>query len=425
MSKKGFLKMRKKILFIAPVLPYPLTAGGWQALYNGIASVKDDVEVHFIYTDSFRNVKKRKKEKLDNLLEGKVIFVRYKRPFFKSYFGLCCFIRNFFANLFKIPKKSKSYLFQIMNEKYIPISQEYIDFINGYINKEKIDIVQFEFLTELSKVLIIPPSVKKIFVHHEIGFVVNDLLLKSVGHTEYRDAVIELLNIQEIGLLNRCDAVITLSEIDKKKLVDAGVKVPIYSSFAVVNTDKKITNTYESYNTLSFVGPSHHSPNYIGIKWFLENCWEKLLSEDSSYNLKIIGNWSEDKREELSKKYKNIEFLGFVSNLADALNHTIMIVPITVGSGIRMKILEASSLGIPFVSTTIGAEGLPFESGRDCFKADTPESFVKAIVDLKDKSLREKFAQNANAIVKEKYSIEALRKNRLEIYDKVLGDAKS
>ena len=86
-----------------------------------------------------------------------------------------------------------------------------------------------------------------------------------------------------------------------------------------------------------------------------------------------------------------------------------------------MKILEAASLGIPFVSTTVGAEGLPFENGRDCFKADTPEYFVKAIVDLKDKSLREKFAQNANTIVKENYSMGALRKNRLEIYEKVLG----
>ncbi len=408
-----------------PDLPYPLTAGGWQALYNGIATIKDDVEAHLIYTDSSRDVKKTRREKLNNLLEGKVVFVRYQRPFFKSYFNICRFIRNYFANFFNITKRSKSYPFEIMHEKYDPVSQEYIDFINDYINKENIDIVQFEFLTELSKVLTLPPSVKKIFVHHEIGFVVNELLLKSVGHTDYRDAVIELSNMQEIGLLNRCDAIITLSEIDKKKLFDAGVNVPIYSSFAVVNTDKKITNTYESYNALSFIGPSHHSPNYIGIKWFLENCWEKILSHDSSYHLKIIGNWSEDKREEISKKYRNIEFAGFVENLADALNNTIMIVPITVGSGIRMKILEAASLGVPFVSTSVGAEGLPFECGKSCFLSDTPEDFVESILKLKDKALREKFAQNANAIVKEKYSMDALRKNRLNIYKNVLNEKRN
>lgn len=413
--------MKEKILFIEPVLPYPLNAGGWQAVYNGISAVKDDVEVHFLYTDSYRNINKEKREKLNNLLEGKVVFVRYQRPFFKSYFNICRSIRTYFANLFNISKRSKSYSFEIMHEKYNPISQEYIDFINGYINKEKIDIVQVEFLTELSKVLTLPSSVKKIFVHHEIGFVVNELLLKSVGRTEYRNAVIELSNMQEIGLLNRCDAIITLSEIDKKKLIEAGVNVPIYSSFAVVNTDKKITNTYESYNTLSFVGPSHHSPNYIGIKWFLENCWEKLLQQDSSYHLKIIGSWSEDKREEISKKYKNIEFSGFVEHLADALNNSIMIVPITVGSGIRMKILEAACLGIPFVSTSVGAEGLPFESGKSCFLSDSPEDFVESILKLKDKSLGEKFAQNANAVVREKYSMEALRKNRLEIYEKVMN----
>ncbi len=413
--------MKKKILFIMPDLPYPLTAGGWQALYNGVASLKDDAELHIIYTDSFRNAKKERKKQLDRLLGGKVFFAQYKPSLFKSYFSICRFLRNYLANILKIRKRSKSYSFEIMSEKYNPISQEHISFINSYIKKENIDIVQFEFLSELSQVLTLPSSVKKIFVHHEIGFVVNELLLKSVGSTEYRKAMTELLNIQEIGLLNRCDAIITLSEIDKNKLIKAGVNVPIYSSFAVVNTDKEITNTYESYNTLSFIGPSHHSPNYLGVKWFLDNCWEKLLSNDTSYRLRIIGSWSDDRRNEILQMYKNVEFAGFVPNLEDALNNTIMIVPITVGSGIRMKILEAASLGVPFVSTSVGAEGLPFESGKNCFLSDTPEAFVESILKMKDKSLRMTFAQKANELVKEKYSMKALCENRMKIYENVLN----
>ena len=242
----------------------------------------------------------------------------------------------------------------------------------------------------------------------------------SMKNQGYRLVNGKLSKICEIGLLNNCDAVVTLSKTDAQKLLNEGVHVPIYTSFAVVNECYNINSNNEDH-VLSFVGPSIHSPNDIGLKWFLENCWSDLSKINPSYQLKIIGQWSEDKQNEIRQKYKNVEFLGFVPNLAEALNNTIMIVPITVGSGIRMKILEAASLGIPFVSTTVGAEGLPFENGRDCFKADTPESFVKAIVDLKDKFLREKFAQNANTIVKENYSMGALRKNRLEIYEKVLG----
>lgn len=235
----------------------------------------------------------------------------------------------------------------------------------------------------------------------------------------------QIADILEIGLLNKCDAIITLSETDQKKLIDAGVKVPIYPSFAIVNTNAEMTNANETNNILSFIGPAFHSPNYLGVKWFLENCWEKLLQQDASYHLRIIGNWPEDRRNEITQKFKNVEFAGFVPNLAKALNDTIMIVPITVGSGIRMKILEAASLGVPFVSTTVGAEGLPFENGVDCLKGDTPEEFVDAILKMRDKSLRVEFAKKANKLVKVKYSMDALRKNRLEIYEKVMNGIKS
>ena len=96
-----------------------------------------------------------------------------------------------------------------------------------------------------------------------------------------------------------------------------------------------------------------------------------------------------------------------------------MIVPITIGSGIRMKILEAASMGIPFVSTTVGAEGIPLRDGHDCFLTDSPNTFVEDIVKLQDKELKLLFIQNANCMVCENYSLEALRRNRLEIYNTV------
>lgn len=408
--------MKKKLLIILPNLPYPMSVGGNQAMYNGIISIKDDYDVHLVYLQSHSS----KKQSIPCIPGVTISPFRYKRKI--DQLGLFIWITTKCAQFLKLGSMYADYFFELIPTRFKPACQEYIDFINNYIKKYKIDVVQFEMLSCLSHVITLPQEVKKIFVHHELGFVVNEQKLLSKGYLENRKANVELAKILELGLLDKCDAILTLSECDKQKLVREGVKAPIYSSFAIVNTDVKSYNTNENGNVLSFVGPSLHTPNYLGIKWFLENCWDKLLRYDASYRLKIIGKWSEDRCNEFMRKFKNIEFVGFVPNLADALNNTIMIVPITVGSGIRMKILEAASLGIPFVCTTVGAEGLPFENGRDCFKADTPENFVKAIVDLKDKSLREKFAQNANAIVKEKYSMDALRKNRLEIYEKVLNE---
>ena len=118
----------------------------------------------------------------------------------------------------------------------------------------------------------------------------------------------------------------------------------------------------------------------------------------------------------MNNKYKNIEFLGFVDSLADNIKGTVMIVPITIGSGIRMKILEASSIGVPFVSTTVGSEGIPVVDGENCYIADTPKLFVDKLISLQDERIQSKFVENAHSMILKFYSREALRRNRLEIY---------
>lgn len=84
-----------------------------------------------------------------------------------------------------------------------------------------------------------------------------------------------------------------------------------------------------------------------------------------------------------------------------------------------MKILEAAARGIPFVSTTVGAEGIPVKNGTHCFIADESESFVQSILKLQDVSLRKQMVENSYQMLKDNFSIDALRINRLDIYDSV------
>ena len=411
--------MKKKVLYILPSLPYPLSTGGNQAMFNGIKAVKDDFDIYVTYQVPFYNNVDNDLKQLKKILDG-VTFIPFVYNPLKGFHNFILWIFFRIKILLKMKKKNPDYYCSQMPQLFAPPLAEFTRFIDLCIRENEIEVVQMEMCSTLSHVLTLPDNVKKIFVHHELNYIVNDLRIKTMGVTPYRVANQQLAKILELALLNKCDSVITLSNIDKNKLLNECVKVPIHTSFAIVDTVSYPKDFNECCVDLSFVGPAGHSPNYLGLKWFLENCWNDLLEIDSSYTLKIIGNWSEDKRAEFSKKYKNIEFLGFVSSLGNALNNTIMIVPITVGSGIRMKILEAAGLGIPFVSTSIGAEGLPFLNGKECFLADTPEDFIKSIISLKDKSLREKFAINANNLVREKYSIEALRRNRLNIYERVM-----
>ena len=224
----------------------------------------------------------------------------------------------------------------------------------------------------------------------------------------------------EIQLLNKFDRIITLSSKDTQKLKDAGVDVEITTSFAVVNTGFNLSVESNDPYTLSFVGPSNHEPNYLGIVWFLENCWHELRSYNRKYNLRIIGKWSNEHQKMILSKYKGISFLGFVPDLASAIRNTIMIVPIRIGSGIRMKILEASTLGVPFVSTSVGAEGIPVENGRDCIIADSPADFVSGIKRMADSNLRTVLSRNAKGMVMRNYSMEAFERNRKNVIDQLL-----
>ena len=148
----------------------------------------------------------------------------------------------------------------------------------------------------------------------------------------------------------------------------------------------------------------------------MKNCWSDLLSIYPDCRLRIFGEWDDNKKGLIRDQFHNIEFMGFVDDLSEMVKDSIFIVPLNIGSGIRMKILEAARLGVPVVSTTIGAEGLPVRNGENILIADTPADFVDAIVRLQDPVLRNKLVIELQRVVKSRYSVEALRENRKAIY---------
>jgi glycosyltransferase involved in cell wall biosynthesis len=83
----------------------------------------------------------------------------------------------------------------------------------------------------------------------------------------------------------------------------------------------------------------------------------------------------------------------------------------------RMKILDAAAMGVPFITTTVGVEGLAFKNDESCIIADSPADFARAINTLiSNEDMMRLHATNAQEIFKEHYSIEALSKVRNAIY---------
>lgn len=133
--------------------------------------------------------------------------------------------------------------------------------------------------------------------------------------------------------------------------------------------------------SLFHIGSMEWQANEQGVLWFLQKVWPLLLVKYPKAQFHLAGKG-------LSKTDPRFFQTGVVNHgeVPDAEDfmhqHGVMIVPIQAGSGIRIKTLEAMALGVPVVSTTVGAQGLNITPHKEIILADEPQSFTNAIVSL-------------------------------------------
>ncbi len=398
----------KRILVVLPWLPWPLNSGGNQAIVNGLAAIADKFQVFVLYIDYQRNCHRQELSEMKKHFP-QITFIPYFN--FGSIVGA---VKNILFGRFF------SYRFKYLVNYKRP-SKKISNFIRKVINENKIDMVQCEMVDTLPLVEDLPLNVKKIFVHHEIRYVLCEQLLKNKrGVARYR-SILEKGKIREIALLNKFDTVITLSESDAEKLRGAGVNTVVKPSLAVVAMEKREMPKIGSLKRMVFIGSDSHMPNYNGMNWFLENCLKKIESRYFDIEMYVVGLWNSKNQQRIKKKFPGVHFCGFVQNLQDCIRDSVMIVPIIQGSGIRMKILEAANHMVPVVSTSIGADGLPLENGKHCLIADDPDEFVASICNLKENVLlQEHLIKNMRYLVEQHYSLEVLKKNRISILSSVM-----
>lgn len=175
--------------------------------------------------------------------------------------------------------------------------------------------------------------------------------------------------------------IVICSESDRDYLVsnDRYLKNKIYvlhNSISIENwknREFKIRNI-QHRTRLVFFGVMDYSPNIIATEFFINTIFPLL---PQCYTLKIIGANSEKL---LHYSSERISFSGFVDNMKTALeNNDIFVCPIIAGSGVKNKILQASMVGLPIVSTTLGVEGIDKRILDYAFIANSPDEFVASI----------------------------------------------
>jgi glycosyltransferase involved in cell wall biosynthesis len=383
--------------------PYPLNSGGSQAVFNMIDGLRYNIEITLIFAYRKKEVKYVKQlKKIWNNVE----FYGFKNSLF-SYKKYPAKILSGIIN--KIFKKS---IFDADDPNYA-----YIDFFCKILKKNSFDIIQTDFYPTMPYAYAINSLLKKVFVQHEIRYIRNERFALGRAMSYYDFFVMQKNKQEEIAAMNMYDAVITLTDVDKNVLQKDGIKVPIYSSPAIVSSQNKYKENYEFKSKIVFLASGAHPPNGEGLIWFVENILGLVKKECSNIQFNVIGNWNE----KLYSKYDNVNFLGFVEDLEQTLDGAIMVIPLLSGSGMRIKIMDAVNYGCPVVTTSVGVEGLDFENEVECIIEDNAEIFAKKLCNLiKDEVRQKALRKNAKEAMNRIYSKEVLLKKRFDVYREVL-----
>jgi len=147
-----------------------------------------------------------------------------------------------------------------------------------------------------------------------------------------------------------------------------------------------------------FTGSMDWEPNIDAMEYYCQEIWPTIVAEFPKARFQIVGRTPHPRVSRLASD--SVEVTGSVPSVTDYLKSaTVVIVPLRIGGGTRLKVYEAMAMGKALVSTSIGAEGLDFTDGRDLYIADDAKSFGAAILQLlRDPSLRRQCEGNAAAL---------------------------
>jgi glycosyltransferase involved in cell wall biosynthesis len=134
---------------------------------------------------------------------------------------------------------------------------------------------------------------------------------------------------------------------------------------------------------LLFLGAMDWMPNADGVRWFVNEVLPIVRRGEPDIHLTIVGRDPVASVRELHDPAQGITVTGTVPDVRPWLEKaSVFVVPLRIGGGTRLKLFEGLATGIPTVSTTIGAEGLPLRDGVHLRIGDTPEAMANAILDL-------------------------------------------
>ena len=263
-------------------------------------------------------------------------------------------------------------------------------------------------ISDLKKIL---PQCVFVASEHDVSFQGSFRLIKTTKNVVRKVAQYwqyNLLKKRELEALKQFDMICPHNVKDKDLLVDSGLSVEKIHPIVPYYTDySDVVRTCENKDII-FFGAMEREANYLSAIWFIENVFNRYNLKEQKYRFVVIGNHPNV----CLKKYENEDIIitGFVSD--DELKRYFsaskcFVAPLVLGSGIKVKILEAFSSGIPVLTNKIGIEGIGGVHGEQYLHCETPEDYISSLKLLENKDLACKIGENGKQYVIDEFDLKA------------------
>jgi glycosyltransferase involved in cell wall biosynthesis len=308
-----------------------------------------------------------------------------------------------------------------------PALQQALDQV---LRKRRFDIVNLEFPYLGHCVLRQAPPGEKlpslVVDSHEIAY---DLARQfavagaSMGRRLYAGANWRKLRREELGIYREADGVYLCSTEDERRLLD---EIPEARTAVIPNAadvdyyQPRPTDPPPDGRTVVYFGLLSTVPNIDAVVHFVQEIWPLIAKAHPEARFKIIGGRAPQSL--LALAGPRVELTGFVPDLRPHLAAAAaVVVPLRLGGGTRLKIVEAMAMGKAIVSTTLGAEGIKAVPGQDIFIEDQPAAFADAVNRLlSEPGLAASVGQSARRMAVEQYAWSAAAQALEGFYRRIL-----
>ena len=305
-----------------------------------------------------------------------------------------------------------------------------MDKVERVLRENRFDIIQFEgvhLLAYARRIRQIAPNVPLICDWHNVESEIQRRYAQtseSPARRLYARRTAQLLKRAEREVLRLADAHTVCSERERQMLL---AEVPEANITVIPNGVDTAFFAAGAFSegprqNVVFVGSMDYHANIDAALFFAKTIWPGLRERRPDLRFVIVGSRPVPEVVELANE-PGITVTGTVDDLRPHYRNAVMVVvPVRVASGTRLKVLEAMAAGVPVISTPLGAEGLAVTPGKDILIAETPAEIIDTAAALhQDTPTWHELRANALRLVQAQYDWSVVGETLLSVYTELLA----